>query len=124
MVLSLLGLIARPVVLGGVVEEVDDEEDDLDAEVDEEVLDADEEDEGGEPELSCLINSAARSDFFVSSRSRDLRERENDSRDRKAPTSSATIPGMARSIHPQPSIQTLHTPYSSNQPPHPAPSTS
>jgi hypothetical protein len=69
---------ARPVVVGGVVEEVD-EEDDLDAEVDEEVLDADEEDEedeGGEPELSCLINSAARSDFLVSSRSSDLSESE------------------------------------------------
>jgi len=58
-VLSLLGLIARPLVAG--VEEVDEE----DEEVLEEVEDVEEADEDDEevmvPELSCLINSAARS---------------------------------------------------------------
>jgi len=56
--LSLLGLIARPLVAG--VDEVDAEEEVLE-EVDE-VEEADEDDEDVMvPELSCLINSAARS---------------------------------------------------------------
>jgi hypothetical protein len=59
LVLSLLGLIARPVVAG--VEDVDDEEDAVLEEVDE-VDEADEEaDEVVVPALSCLIKSAARS---------------------------------------------------------------
>ena len=52
LVLSLLGLIARPVVAGG--DDVDEEEDDVgEAEEDD--------DEVVVPALSCLIKSAARS---------------------------------------------------------------
>jgi hypothetical protein len=59
LVLSLLGLIARPVVAG--VDEVDEEADEVLEEVDE-VEEADEEaDEVIVPALSCLIKSAARS---------------------------------------------------------------
>lgn len=59
LVLSLLGLMARPVVAG--VEDVDDEEDEVLEEVDE-VEEAEEEaDEVVVPALSCLIKSAARS---------------------------------------------------------------
>jgi hypothetical protein len=62
LVLSLLGLIARPVVAG--VEDVDEEADEVLEEVDEveEVEEAEEEaDEVVVPALSCLIKSAARS---------------------------------------------------------------
>ena len=58
LVLSLLGLIARPVVAG--VEDVDEEADEVLEEV-EEVEEAEEEDEVMGPALSCLIKSAARS---------------------------------------------------------------
>ena len=57
--MSLFGLIARPVVEGGGVDEADEEDEVLDA--DEEVDEAAEEEVGGFPELSCLIKSAARS---------------------------------------------------------------
>ena len=59
LVLSLFGLIARPVVDGGAVDEADEEDEVLDAE--EEVDEEAEEEVGGFPELSCLIKSAARS---------------------------------------------------------------
>lgn len=59
--MSLFGLIARPVVVGGTVDEADEEDEVLEAEeeVDEEA--EAEEEVGGFPELSCLIKSAARS---------------------------------------------------------------
>lgn len=58
LVLSLLGLIARPVVAG--VEDVDEEVDEVLDEVDE-VEEAEDDDEEAGPALSCLITSAARS---------------------------------------------------------------
>lgn len=66
--LSLFGLIARPVTEGGFVDEEEEVE-----EVREEVEEVDDgvedKDEDVEPELSCLINSAARSDYLISSAS-------------------------------------------------------
>ena len=59
--MSLFGLIARPVVDGGAVDEADEEDEVLDAE--EEVDEEAEEEVGGFPELSCLIKSAALSAY-------------------------------------------------------------
>ena len=59
--MSLFGLIARPVVEGGAVDEADEEDEVLEAE--EEVDEEAEEEVGGFPELSCLIKSAARSAY-------------------------------------------------------------
>jgi hypothetical protein len=59
LVLSLLGLIARPVVAG--VDDDDEEEDEVLEEVDDVGEAEEEDDEVVVPALSCLIKSAARS---------------------------------------------------------------
>jgi hypothetical protein len=59
LVLSLLGLIARPVVAG--FDDVDEDEDEVLEEVDDVEEAEEEDDEVVVPALSCLIKSAARS---------------------------------------------------------------
>ena len=61
--MSLLGLIARPVVAG--VDDVDEEEDDVLGEVDDVEEAEEEDDEVVVPALSCLIKSAARSAYLL-----------------------------------------------------------
>jgi hypothetical protein len=72
--LSLFGLIALPVAVGGVLDEVDEEDDVREADDDVE-KEAEAEEEGGFPELSCLIKSAARSAYLVSYSKHDIQQR-------------------------------------------------
>jgi hypothetical protein len=100
LVLSLFGLIALPVVVGGVVDEVDDEDDVLEADDD---VDVEAEEEGGFPELSCLIKSAARSAYssalWSRSRKKEKKKKKRDSPSRRGPTSNEMKPGKARYYH-------------------------
>lgn len=96
--MSLFGLIARPVVEGGAVDEADEEDEVLDAEEEVEEEADEEEEVGGFPELSCLIRSAARSACSSVLMINNCLKGQN-SPDRRGPTSNETIPGKARYFH-------------------------